>query len=133
MSTNPLSRELKMIRLELARSKDFPNGSPKHGYEFTAPLNHDTHIDPALWQRYRDQCRVRRFWGEQEQIGRLLHRPGGSEHAHWVFDYDSSGDQDDEAGYRFGSHSFRQGEYVSIDDPETGMHTFRIASVTPLN
>ena len=28
---------LKRIRLELARSKDFPMGSARHGYEFVAP------------------------------------------------------------------------------------------------
>ena len=30
---------LKRIRLELARTADFPEGSPSHGYEFVAPLD----------------------------------------------------------------------------------------------
>jgi hypothetical protein len=30
---------LKRIRLELARSKEFPMGSANHGYEFVAPLD----------------------------------------------------------------------------------------------
>ena len=61
-----------------------------------------------------------------------MHRPGGSEHAQWVFDYDrGAAEHDDETGYRFGAHAFRPGEYVSIRDPASGMHTFRVVSVMP--
>jgi hypothetical protein len=106
---------LKRIHLQLARSKEFPMGSRRRGYEFVAPLDAAGHIDPRLWHQYRDHCRVRRFWeGEDEQVGRLVHKPGGAEHARWVFDYDAERDDDDEAGYRFGSHTFTLGEYVSI-------------------
>jgi hypothetical protein len=127
---NNLPRAFKRIRLELARSKDFPTGSTSHGYEFAAPLDSKGHIDQALWQKYRDNCRVRRFWGDEEEIGHLLHKPGGAEHAQWVFDYDNEAEYDDEAGYRFGAHSFQPGEYVSIRDKAGDMHAFRIVSVT---
>jgi hypothetical protein len=124
-----LPHAFKRIRLELARSKEFPAGSANHGYEFVAPLDAEGHIDPVLWQAERDHCRVRRFWhGQDDSIGRLVHKPGGSEHARWVFDYDSSRLDDDEAGYRFGAHRFVPGEYVTIRDQEES-HTFRIASV----
>ena len=33
-----LPQVLKRIRLELARSNEFPMGSANHGYEFVAPL-----------------------------------------------------------------------------------------------
>jgi hypothetical protein len=33
-----LPHELKRIRLNLARSKEFPSGSERHGYEFVAPV-----------------------------------------------------------------------------------------------
>ena len=125
-----LPHVLKRIRLHLARSKEFPDGSAGHGYEFVAPLDAEGHIDPHLWQKYREHCRVRRFWdGEDDQIGRLVHKPGGAEHARWVFDYDATSTDDDEAGYRFGAHSFAPGEYVSIRGEEGEMHTFRVASV----
>jgi hypothetical protein len=61
--------------------------------------------------------------------GRLVHKPGGSEHARWVFDYDLSTTDDDEAGYRFGAHAFTPGEYVSISDDDRKMQTFRVISV----
>jgi hypothetical protein len=99
-----LPHTLKRIRFNLARSKEFPSGSSHHGYELVAPLDQFGHIDPLLWQRYRDRCRVRRFWqGEDDQIGRLVHKPAGAEHARWVFDYDPEIWMDDEAGYRFGA------------------------------
>jgi hypothetical protein len=127
----PLPHELKRIRLNLARSKEFPSGSNQHGYEFVAPLDHTRHIDAALWRRYRDHCRVRRFWaGSDDEVGRLVHKPGGAEHASWAFHYDPSAEEDDEAGYRFGTHVFAPGEYVSIRDHDNDeTHTFRVASV----
>ncbi len=56
---------------------------------------------------------MRRFWGSESEIGHLVHKPGGAEHARWAFHYDPA-PEDDEAGYRFGSHAFVPGEYVSI-------------------
>jgi hypothetical protein len=123
---------LMRIRLNLARSKEFPSGSSRHGYELVAPLDPFGRIDPQLWQRYRDHCRVRRFWqGEDDQIGHLVHTPGGAEHARWVFDYDPDAWMDDEAGYRFGAHKFAPGEYVSIHDDAGALHTFQVTSVQP--
>jgi hypothetical protein len=126
-----LPHELKRIRLNLARSKDYPTGSARHGYEFVAPLDADGHIDPGLWRKHREHCGVRRFWGNEEEFGKLVHKPGGNEHTRWVFDYDESAEEDDEAGYRFGSHAFVPGEYVSIRDEDGDMHTFQVVSVEP--
>ncbi len=115
------------IRLELARDHDFPSGSPNHGYEFTAPLNETGHIDPAEWHKERDHCRVVRFWqGEEDEVGHLIRKPGGS----WAFHYDILGDEDDdEAGYRFGDHAFAPGEYVSIKEHDDVLRTFRVVTV----
>ena len=107
-------------------------GSANRGYEFVAPLDSKGHIDPHLGQKYREHCGVRRFWsGADEEIGRLAHKPGGAEHARWVFDYDPDTTDDDEAGYRFGVHAFAPGEYVSIRSHEGGFHTFKVVSVEP--
>ena len=124
-----LPHTFKRIRLELTRSKEFPSGSAQRGYEFVAPLDAKGHIDPELWRLHRDHCRMRRFWGDEEEVGRLVHKPGGQEHARWVFDYDQTAEDDDEAGYRFGAHAFTPGEYVSIRDEDGETHTFRITSV----
>jgi hypothetical protein len=127
-----LPHVLKRIRLNLARSKEFPSGSSRHGYEFVAPLDASGHIDVDLWRKHRDHCGVRRFWeGERDEVGRLVHRPGGAGHARWVFDYEGVAEEDDEAGYRFGAHAFQPGEYVSIRDEDGEMHTFQVVSVEP--
>src|SRR5262249_38437139 len=128
-----LPHVLKRIRLNLARSKAFPAGSARHGYEFVAPLNETWHIDATLWHKYREHCRVRRFWAGEEEIGHLVHKPGGTSHGRWMFDYDqgSAGAGDEEAGYRFADHTFRPGEYVSIRDDEGVLHTFQVVSIEP--
>ena len=125
--------DLKRIRLQLARSKEFPSGSAHHGYEFVAPLDANGHIDPELWRKYRNRCHVHRFWsGEDDKSGLLVHRPGSSEHARWVFDYDKARVDDDETGYRFGAHLFIPGEYVTLND-QNQAHTFQVVSVEPLS
>ncbi len=118
------------VLLHLARSKDFPDGSARHGYEIVAPLDVDGHLDVDAWRGHRQACRVRRFWGgERDETGLLVHRPGGVGGSTWGFDYDSARGDDDEAGYRLGSHTFKAGEYVSIRDDEGDMHTFRVVTV----
>lgn len=124
--------QLQRILILLARSHDFPNGSVHHGYELVAPLNADGKISLEAWKSHRDQCTVRRFWAdEDEQNGFLRHRTGGHGGATWIFDYDATQADDDEAGYRLGDHVWAPGEYVSIKDEEGEMHTFRVASVDP--
>jgi len=132
IAVTTLPHTFKRIRLNLARSKEFPQGSIYHGYEFVAPLDAKGHIDLALWREHRDHCRVRRFWqGEDDEIGFLVHKPGGPEHGRWMFDYNPNRADDDESGYRFGTHAFRLGEYVSVRDEDGEMHTYRVASVEP--
>ena len=45
-----LPHTFKRIRLHLARSKEFPSGSSRHGYEFVVPLDANGHIDATLWK-----------------------------------------------------------------------------------
>jgi hypothetical protein len=117
------------IRLNLARSKDFPEGSSRLGYEFVAPLTAEGHIDLAAWKTHRSLCKVRHFrTGYGDEYGLLVHRPGGAEGATWIFDYDPSSEGDEESGYRFGEHAFRIGEYVSIKDDDGVLQTFMVTS-----
>ena len=120
---------LKRIRLELARDHDFPDGSPDRGYDFIAPVGEDDHLIAQEWRQHRDRCRVRRFWAGTEEMGRLVHRPGGT----WAFDYDTRATEDDEPGYRFDKHRFAPGEYVSLKEHDGVMRTFRIVSVVEMD
>lgn len=107
---------LQKIRLELARCKEYPDGAHNIGYEFAAPLTAEGRIDAVEWQKQKDHCRVVRFRpGEADDVGHLIRKPGGS----WAFHYDiHSDEEDDEAGYRFGDHVFRLGEYVSVREDD---------------
>ena len=115
------------IRLELAREPGHPSGSRHHGYVFVAPLDETGRIDAKLWHEHRDECRVVRFRPGDEDVGHLIHKPGGA----WAFHYDISGDEADESGYRFGDEKFVTGEYVSIKEDQT-THTFKVSSVEHL-
>lgn len=120
--------DLKKIRLDLARDHDYPYGSHERGYEFIAPLDDTWHIDGDAWAQNKDKCRVHRFWaGEADEYGHLVRKPGGN----WAFHYDIHGDvDDDETGYRFAAHAFKQGEYVSIREHDDDvLRTFRVVSV----
>lgn len=122
---------LQRIRLHLARSREFPEGSARHGYEFLAPLDEKGFIDAEAWKNVREACTVTRFWGNEEhEHGYIVRRAGGVSGASWVFDYEQGVSDDDETGYRFGEHAFVPGEYVSIRDEDGDMHTFVVFSVT---
>ncbi|MEK9969426.1 MAG: hypothetical protein VW600_09835 [Ferrovibrio sp.] len=116
------------VRLELAREKDHPEGSTRHGYDIVLPLKPDGHLDAAEWKAKRASCNVHRFWhGEDDQHGELIHTRRGQ----WALSYDPSTAEDDESLFRMDSHQIRQGEYLSLSGPDGQRHTFRIATVTP--
>lgn len=118
---------VKNIRLELARDHDYPNGSTTHGYILKAPLTSEGHIDADGWRQHREACTVTRFWeGEPDETGHLRHTRGGK----WAFHYDVKGDpDDDESGFKFESHVFKEGEYVSVREHDGELRTFRVISV----
>ena len=120
---------LKIVRLELGRDPDFPEGSTRRGYEFVAPLNPDGHLDAEEWRKSRERCAVRRFWeGEPDERGHLVHRRGGT----WAFHYDVVGNaEEDEPGWKFDAHTFKVGEYVSLREQDGELRTFRVVSVRP--
>ena len=113
------------IRLELARTPGFPEGSHKHGYEFVAPLDAGGHLDIEDWKRNKTRCTVRRFWeGEDDETGLLIH----TRHKIWAFSY-APGEDDDEPVFRFDTHVFREGEYVSITEHDGVTRPFKVVSV----
>ncbi len=123
---------LQRITLNLARTKEHPEGSARIGYEILAPLDSEGRLNAQAWSARRKECRVRRFRpGEPDMHGVLVHRAGGAEGATWVIDYDAERVDDDETGYRLGSHSLKVGDYVSIRDEDGEMQTFHVVHVRP--
>ncbi|MEQ8654797.1 MAG: hypothetical protein RIC87_20195 [Kiloniellales bacterium] len=128
-------QNLHLIRLELARDPDHPEGDRRHGYEFVAPLDAMGNLDLKGWDQARARCTVHRFHsGEEDMRGHLVHRAGGAGGSQWIFHYDVAGDPDeDEVGFHFESHCFNQGDYVSIREMDEELHTFLVVSVRPLD
>lgn len=120
---------LQRVRLEIARCPEFPNGSHEHGYDFIAPIDVSGHIDAEAWKLLRDRCRVKRFWGDEpEEVGHIVHKPGGA----WAFHYDIRGDAThDERGYHFETHKIAPGEYISIKEQDGVLRTFFVKAMAP--
>ena len=116
---------LKKVRLELARTKEAPEGDPACGYEFVVPLDKDGHFDPTEWHKRPAACTVRRFWRHSDdERGRLIHTRGKK----WVFSY-APGDDDDEPLFKFDRHTLVENEYVSVTEHDGVTRPFRIVSI----
>ncbi|MBR1208475.1 MULTISPECIES: hypothetical protein [unclassified Bradyrhizobium] len=128
LQNTALPHSFRQVRLERAREHDHPEGASAIGYIIVAPLDTASQIDVETWKAHREACRVvRQRPAEDDQLGHLVHGPGGS----WRFHYDVTGSTADEAGYHFGNERFRLGEYVSVREAD-GMHPYRVVAVTPL-
>jgi hypothetical protein len=117
---------LRTIRLELARSHEFPEGSSRHGFVLKAPLTPEGHLDPEAWRRQKAACIVRRFWGSEVERGVLIRAGSGRR---WAFSYVPGEDADDEPIFRLEDHLFKPGEYISITEHDGVERTFRVAIV----
>jgi hypothetical protein len=123
---------LRKVTLYAARSKEFPEGSIRHGYDFVAPLRDDGHIDLDAWKHHRGECFAHRFWPNEPTLqGLLVHRAGGRGGSTWAFEWKTSrrDADEEEEGFRFGDHTFNVGDYVSVREPDGPLLTFRVNSV----
>jgi hypothetical protein len=119
---------LKVVRLELARTKGFPDGDPNHGYELRAPLTKDGRLDAAAFKKSEQLCTVRHFRPDaDDEHGELIRTRSGE----WALSYDV-GDADDEPIYRLKDHKFKEGEYVTITEHDGEARVFRVVAVTDL-
>lgn len=117
---------LKRIRLELARTPEFPDGSAVHGYELVVPLDSHGHLDPAGFADDKAACTVRRFWeGAHDERGTLVHTRRG-----WAFSY-ATGPDDDEPIFKLDQHRFTVGDYVTVTEHDGVARPFRVVEVKP--
>jgi hypothetical protein len=116
---------LKKIRLELARTPEFPEGNPNCGYEFVAPLDAHGKLDSHQWAHNKDRCTVRRFWAkEPDEHGMLKHHRGEN----WAFFYGAD-EAEEEPIFRLGKHSFAVGEYLSVTEHDGVTRPFHITAL----
>lgn len=113
------------VRLELARTKDFPEGNARRGYEFVAPLDQEGHLDAEEWRRNKARCVVNSFAeGKDGLRGKIIHIGKG-----WHFDYDAKTKDDDEPLFKLDRHNITEGEYVSVTEHDGVSRPFKIISV----
>ena len=114
---------IREVRLELARCHDFPEGSPDRGYELSLPLTDDGKLDVDGWHQHREGTVFARFWNGNEDHGVLKHGRKG-----WALVFEDGPDQE-EVIFRGDQHRFALGEYISIQERDGMMRTFRVAEV----
>ena len=118
---------LMTIRLELGRTRDFPQGDPRHGYEFVAPLDQHGHLDAATWRAEKSRCVVRSFRpGGEARAGMLRHVGQG-----WRFDYVPDSVDDDEPLFKLDRHVIAPGLYLTVKEEDGEQRPFKIVSVQP--
>jgi hypothetical protein len=120
---------LSRIVMRLARNPGagFIEGDDHRGYALVAPLTADTRLDGAAYSKVRDACVARRFAPDEDPVeGRLMRRG-----AHWYFDFEVDGVEEDEPVFRLGDHRFAVGEYVTVTDEEERPLTYKVVEVTP--
>ena len=72
---------------------------------------------------------MRRFWhSTTDEHGQLSHHRGNK----WVFAWPGEG-VNEEPIFRFDSHTFADGEYVSVTEHDGVARPFRIVSVNPVD
>ena len=110
-----------LVRLELGRTPEFPEGSASRAYVLRLPLDADGLIDDAAIAQKPAMATVRRFWpNEPDQLGYLVRKGKG-----WAFSYEL-GEGDDEDVFHLESHALRAGEYVTLTEPDGSRHPFRV-------
>lgn len=114
---------MRTVRLELARCREFPEGSKRHGYELHVPLIWGGRLDRTALPENRSTVTFRRFWDGDDQWGHVRHG-----HRGWVLSF-AQGSEAGETLFKGDDHRFVTGEYVSIDERDGETRTFRVASV----
>ena len=118
----------KSIRLELARTREFPEGSASRAYLLRLPLDEQGLIDEAALGESPGLATVHRFWpNEPDMSGYVIRTPNG-----WAMSYEP-GEGDDENVFHLETHPIREGEYVTLTEPDGRQLPFRVASRRKLN
>jgi len=114
----------KSVRLELARSPEFPRGSASRAFLLRLPLCNDGWIDCEAINLNESQATVRRFWAsEPDSLGKIVRSDG-----EWSLRFGS----DTSAGFRMPDDKLVVDQAISIQGPDGVELPFRVISIAPL-
>jgi hypothetical protein len=115
-----------LVRLELAWTPEFPEGSASRAFILRVPLDRDGLIDETSLAKAPAMATVRRFWpNEPDQTGYIVRNGSG-----WAFSY-ALGEADDEKLFHLASHPLRAGDYVTVTEPDGEPNPFRVVRSQP--
>jgi hypothetical protein len=115
------------VRITLARTPQFPQGSASHAYELIIPLAADNRIDQAAFKAAPGRASVQHVVPNRPPRRGAILLQGGR----FVLSY-APGDADDEAISHLENHPLGVGDYVTITEPGEEAQPYRVESVTPL-
>jgi hypothetical protein len=114
----------KTIRLELARTPEFPQGSASRVFLLRLPLHDNGSIDEGEVARRPSRATVRRFWAsEPDTSGQIVRCPCG-----WECRCGQRGQEP--LAFRLSSQPLRLGEQVTMTGPDGCELPFRVANMT---
>lgn len=110
----------KSIRLELARTGEFPAGSVSRAYLLRLPLDDFDIVDRSAFQENPSRATVRRHWStEPDERGAII--PSGSD---WAM-----ASEEKRRLLKLDSQPVRIGRQVSVVEPDGTVLPFNVASV----
>ncbi len=116
--------EWSLVRLEMGRTPEFPEGSASRSYFLRLPLNERGMVDSVALAQNPAMATVRRFWpNEPDEKGYVVRKGKG-----WAFSY-AMGEDDDEELFHLESHPLRVGEYVTVTEADGRRYPFRVAAL----
>ena len=114
----------RIVRLELASSRDFPKGSVGRSYLIRLPLTSRGAIDDAELRLEPSRATVRRFWAsEPDATGYFLRDPSG-------YSIKAEGNGSGLSRIvQFAEDAVRLGGEVMMTEPDGSKMAFRVANV----
>lgn len=116
----------KSIRLELARTNNFPGGSASRAYVMRLPLATDGTIDERALGEQPEQATVRRMWPSEPDIRGHLIRAGSG----WAFLAARSGQQR-KIWSEFDAEPISEGREITLRENGEPL-PFRVAKLSDL-
>ena len=110
-----------LVRLELAKTPEFPEGSASRAYMLRVPLDINGLIDDAELASEPNMATVRRFWpNEPDQTGHIARNSRG-----WLLSC-AIGDDDEPMSYHLELQPLHVGGYVHLTGPDGIALPFRV-------
>ena len=116
----------KSIRLELACTDDFPDGSASRSYTFRLPLGDEALIDAKAIERAPALATAHRYWpNERDRFGYVIRTAHG-----WAVRFETG---DESLLFELDHRPVKESKILVMEEPDGARRPFRIVSVRPVS